>query len=148
MGHTKNKSLELKETADYASMRRLALRSGLEDGEYSDFVKAYGFYDGDELVACAGLRQRGSAFSLECIAVSQELRCRGLGSELVATVEEEARRRGAKELWALARAPVFFEKIGYDRMTDAVPDGPSLTACRTCRQYLRSCNPSIVMKML
>jgi N-acetylglutamate synthase-like GNAT family acetyltransferase len=141
-------ALRLKETTDFASMRQLALTSGLEDGAYSDFVKAYGFFDGEELVACAGLKVQGGVFSLECVAVKDELRGKGLGRRLVATIEEEAKKRGASKIWALARAPAFFEKAGYRKVSAGESDGPSLTACLGCRQYLRNCTPSIVLKAL
>lgn len=142
------RSLELRETTDFASMRLLALNSGLEDGAYRDFVKAYGFFDGKELVACAGLKEQGGVFSLECVAVKEELRGRGLGGKLVATVEEEAKRRGASKIWAVARAPGFFEKAGYTKVSAMESEGPKLTACLGCRQYLRGCSPSIVLKVL
>jgi N-acetylglutamate synthase-like GNAT family acetyltransferase len=138
---------ELKETTDYAAMRQLALDSGLEDGNYSDFVKAYGFFEGATLVACAGLKSKRGIFSLECVAVKEGLRGAGLGSRLIGILEEEAMGRGADRVWALARAPGFFEKIGYRRMVDGVPDGPNLVACKACRQFHENCNPSIVLKV-
>lgn len=140
--------LELRETTDFASMRRLALESGLEDGAYDDFAKAFGFYDGETLVACAALKVQGDVFSLECVAVRPELRRKGLGRRLIAALEEEAKRRGALRLWALARAPAFFEKAGYRRVASGVPGGPNLTSCMSCVQYHRDCDPSIVLKML
>lgn len=143
-----NSELELKETTDFVSMKNLALNSGLEDGAYNDFAKAFGFFDGKELVACAGLKVQGKAFFLECVAVKESLRGRGLGRRLVAVLEEEARKRGASEIWALARAPAFFERVGYRRVSEGVPGGPNLTSCLSCRQYLRNCNPSIVLKAL
>jgi N-acetylglutamate synthase-like GNAT family acetyltransferase len=141
------KALRLKETTDFASMRQLALNSGLEDGAYSDFVKAYGFFNGEELVACAGLKMQGDVFLLECVAVKEELRGRGLGGKLVAALEEEAKKRGASKIWALARTPAFFEKAGYRKVRAGESEGPKLTACLSCRQYLRSCSPSIVLKV-
>ena len=102
--------MKFRETTDFSSMRRLALSSGLEEGAYSGFVRAYGFYDGSELVACAGLKEQSGVFSLECVAVKEAFRCRGLGRRLVESLEDDARKRGARKLWALARAPAFFEK--------------------------------------
>jgi len=140
--------LEFRETKDFASMRRLALRSGLEDGAYDDFAKAFGFFHNSELVACAGLKVLGDVFSLECVAVSEELRGVGLGRRLVTALENEAILMGATWIWALARAPGFFEKIGYTRVSSEESPGPSLKGCESCPQYLRSCTPSIMMKKL
>ena len=140
--------LEFRETNDFGSMRRLALRSGLEDGAYDDFAKALGFFRNGELVACAGLKVQNEVYSLECVAVSEELRSEGLGRRLVTALEDEARLMGATRMWALARAPVFFERIGYQRVSQEDSPGPSLKGCESCPQYLRSCKPSIVKKDL
>ncbi len=141
-------SLVLKETTDFPSMRRLALESGLEDGAYQDFVKAFGFYEGEMLVACAGLKNLKDAYLLECVAVKEELRGRGLGRQLVELLEEEAKRLGASRIWALARAPAFFEKVGYKKVDVSYPGGPNLTSCLSCKQYMSTCSPSIVLKVL
>lgn len=140
--------LELRPTSDYQSMRSLALASGLEDGEYSGFISAYGIYDGSRLVGCVGLKNSGGVFTVECLAVAEGLRGKGLGRLLIKAVEEDVRRRGASELWALARAPGFFEKQGFVR-TDPPESGvPSLRGCLVCPQYMRTCKPSIVVKHL
>ena len=129
-------------------MRQLALDSGLEDGNYGDFVRAYGFYSGDELVACAGLKEQRGVFSLECVAVKEGFRGKGLGRHLVESLEKDAVERGAKKIWAIARAPSFFEKVGYSSVSAEEPEGPNLATCLSCRQYQRDCNPSVVLKVL
>jgi N-acetylglutamate synthase-like GNAT family acetyltransferase len=142
------KGLKFRETTDFSSMRRLALSSGLEDGAFRDFVKAYGFYDRDVLVACAGLKEQSGVFSLECVAVKETFRGKGLGRQLVESLEDDARKKGATKIWALARTPAFFERIGYRRVSVEESEGPNLAACLNCRQYLRECNPSVVLKVL
>ena len=140
--------LVLKETDDFESMRSLALESGLEEGTYKDFVKAVGVFERGTMVACAGLKVKGGVFSLDCVAVRDGFRGRGLGRKLITSLEDEARRLGASELWAIARAPEFFEKSGFRRTDSGVPGGPSLESCLSCRQYMQTCNPSIVVKSL
>jgi len=139
--------LKFRETDDFPAMRLLALESGLEDGSYDDFVSAYGFYDGDALVACGAMKEKRGVFSLECLAVKERFRGRGLGRHLVESLEKNAVKRGAKKMWALARAPGFFEKIGYSRVNAEESEGPTLSGCLNCRQYQRGCNPSIVLKI-
>jgi N-acetylglutamate synthase-like GNAT family acetyltransferase len=138
--------IEMMETNDFRQMRELALRSGLEDGKYEDFAKAFGFFASGRMVACAGLKVQGNVFTLECVAVTEELRGKGLGSQLVGALEGEARNRGATKIWALARTPAFFEKIGYRRAEPSVSEGPNLEGCQTCRQYRVNCHPSVMLK--
>jgi N-acetylglutamate synthase-like GNAT family acetyltransferase len=136
----------LRQTDDFVAMKRLALKSGLEEGSYKDYVLAYGYFVGDELVGCAALKLKEDTFTVECLAVSDRFRGMGMGRSLVEVIEREARARGAKEIWALARAPGFFVHIGFETASRENPSGPSLKGCLTCRQYGRTCRPAIVRK--
>lgn len=135
-------------TTDSRSMKALALKSGLEDGAYDKFVVAYGYYVGEDLIGCAGLKIRDTTFTVECLAIAEEFRRKGLGRALVALLEREAKNRGAHEIWAVARSPEFFETIGYTKMDSQDSCGPSLEGCMSCQQYQRTCKPAVVMKRL
>ena len=138
----------LRRTNDFHEMRRLALESGLEDGNFDNFVVAYGFYVGPELVGCAGLRFKDGIHTVECLAVAGGFRNRGLGRRLVEAIESEAKTRNIRELWAVARAPGFFVSVGYSISKGETERGPKLDSCRKCRQFGVSCNPAIVVKTL
>jgi N-acetylglutamate synthase-like GNAT family acetyltransferase len=138
----------LRQTTDFRAMRRLALKSGLEEGNYDDYVVSYGYFVGEALVGCAGLKLKDGIFTVECLAVSERFRGMGMGRSLVEAIEREAGTRGAKEIWALARAPEFFMHIGFDRANTENPSGPSLKSCLTCQQYGRTCSPAIVRKTI
>ncbi len=139
---------ELRPTDDFEAIRRLALSSGLEDGTFLRTLVAFGYYLQDELVGCATLRNDGDMYSVDWLAVDERMRGKGLGSALVAVITEEARKRRATKLWALARAPVFFEKIGFRRIIADEGIGPALANCLVCRQYQKSCFPAIMIKDL
>lgn len=129
-------------------MKKLAVESGLEEGTLIHIVSSYGFYDASELIGCAALRQEKDVFSLECLAVRDRFRYQGLGSRLVSTIEKDAKARGAKHLWALARAPNFFKRMGYQVSPDSKEGGPDLNPCVKCPQYKRNCSPEILIKEL
>ncbi|MBN1678173.1 MAG: GNAT family N-acetyltransferase [Candidatus Thermoplasmatota archaeon] len=141
-------NLELRRTQDFEGIRRLALESGLEDGSFASIVAALGLYSGKDLVGCAALKQTDRSFSVEWLAVSEPLRKRGLGGRLIAEIELEARLRGADRLWALARAPGFFQRLGFRLAGESEGSGPTLDNCMKCPQYMRSCRPAIVVKAL
>ncbi len=136
----------LRKTDDYNAVRALALRSGLEDGTFENIVTAYGYYIGDELVGCAALKRDGERFAVEWLAVSEGLRRKGVGRMLVQSVEAEARMRGAERVWALARAPRFFERIGFRVASSDESGGPTMSNCLLCSQYQKTCFPAIVVK--
>ena len=139
---------EFRRTDDHESIRRLALGSGLEDGTFENIVAAYGCYLSGRMVGCVALKKDGERFSVEWLAVSEELRGKGLGNLLVSRIESEARARGAIQLWALARAPRFFEKIGFRLSTMEEAGGPSMSNCLLCKQYQKDCFPAVVVKKL
>jgi GNAT superfamily N-acetyltransferase len=140
----------LRLTEDLAAMKRLGESSGWEPeaGPLRGVVLAFGCFVGERLVGCAALQLLDGHYFLEYVAVDSTMRNRGLGSSLVAKIEEEARARGLKELWAKARLPGFYERLGY-RVCSGDAHGPkSVEDCRACTQYHKTCYPAIVMKPL
>ncbi len=148
MTETSQDGLELRPTSDYEAIRRLALASGLEDGTFQRTIIAFGYYLLDDLVGSATLRRDGDMYSVDWLAVAERMRGKGLGGGLVAVTAKEAETRGAKRLWALARAPEFFEKMGFRRVVADDGIGPVLANCLVCPQYNKSCFPAIMVKDL
>lgn len=138
----------LRKTDDLDAVRNLALRSGLEDGTFEGVVAAYGWFIGEELAGCVALKRDGDRYSVEWLAVAEGLRRKGVGRMLVERVEADARTRGAERIWALARAPRFFESIGFRVATSSESGGPTMSNCLLCSQYQRTCFPAVVVKQL
>lgn len=138
----------LRRTEDYEAVRRLAVGSGLEDGEFDKIVCAYGYFIDDELVGCAAMKRSEDTYSVEWLAVREQDRGRGLGRLLVEKVAADAKENGAEELWALARAPEFFLSIGFTLSSLENSPGPTFEVCRKCSQFNIMCFPKIVMKAL
>lgn len=148
MADLRRDDIELRSTDDFEGIRKLALASGLEDGTFEGIAAAFGLYAGDRLVGCAALKQVDDRYSVEWLAVDESLRNRGFGSKLIRQVEDEARSRGARTLWALARAPGFFQSIGFRLARPEETGGPTLVNCMKCPQFRKSCDPAIVVRAL
>jgi N-acetylglutamate synthase-like GNAT family acetyltransferase len=148
MKEASQNGLEIRPTKDYEAIRRLALASGLEDGTFQRTVAAFGYYLFDDLVGCASLNRDGERYIVDWLAVAERMRGKGLGDGLVGMIAKEAKRRGANRLWALARAPEFFEKIGFRRSVVDDGIGPVLDNCLVCRQYQKSCFPAVMIRDL
>ena len=138
----------IRETRDHQSVRRVALEAGLEDGDFEGIISVYGYYIGDELAGCVALKGSGMACSVEWLAVRRQHRGKGIGRMLVDRIASDARRSGAKQLWALARTPDFFIHIGFVEGSLEASPGPSLDNCRRCDQFRTTCSPKIVVKAL
>jgi len=140
----------LAQAEELDALRRLGVEAGLEPGDDrdDDVVAAWGAYDDGDLVGGIALEKHCGLDLVGWLAVGERIRGRGLGRRLLATLEDEARRRAVAELWATARTPGFFIRNGY-----AVAGGGGerellLPACFDCEQYQVNCHPKIVKKTL
>ncbi len=64
--------------------------------------------------------------AIELLLVPEALRSSGVGSQLLARAEEQARERGCIGAWLDTysfQAPGFYEKLGYD-LVGIIPDHP------------------------
>jgi N-acetylglutamate synthase-like GNAT family acetyltransferase len=140
----------IRKTQDLEAIRALCVAAGLDmqDGPLEGVVVAYGCYMDDRLVGCATLKFEDGSHFLEYVAVDAEVRKRGIGALLVTKIEEEARSRGMKELWAKARSPGFYERIGFRVLGEGERGPKSLESCRECPQFRKSCFPAVVVKQL
>ena len=135
-------------THDFEAMRSLALRAGLEDGNFEGVVTAFGCFRDGALIGCAALKCADETYTVEWLAVDEPYRRTGIGKAMVDRVAAEARSRGARQLWALARAPAFFERIGFRVSPPEESPGPTFAGCLKCTQYGVSCFPKIVVRDL
>ena len=140
--------MEIRETEDREAVRALALEAGLEDGNFDGVIRTYGVFDGSELRGCAGLKRVGQVYSVEWLAVKDGFRGHGFGRKLVQRVAKDAKSLGAKEIWALARAPEFFLSIGFSLSPEEDSPGPTYSGCVKCPQYKKTCHPQIVTMRL
>ena len=109
----------------------------LEDRLYEFNVEATGIRDGKGLgvfvrdaagaiLAAAAGHTWGGTAELKQVWVHRTLRGQGLGRELVAAAEAEARRRGCVQLVLSThrfQAPGFYRKLGYEAIAE-MPDYP------------------------
>jgi len=66
------------------------------------------------VLACGALREYSpSVAELVSLAVARQAQGRGLGREIVAEVEQLARKRGFRDVFAHTLSPGFFESCGY-----------------------------------
>jgi N-acetylglutamate synthase-like GNAT family acetyltransferase len=85
---------------------------------------------------------------VEEVAVREDLRGRGLGIKVVGAVLEEARKRGIRTIWVMARAPGFFRNMGFAEAPEKELLEKLIAQCDECRDYRSVCNPKLLKKTL
>lgn len=110
--------IELKpaQPAQFDAIARLLRAAGLpvEDLDVAMLDAFVVATEGEVCVGVAGLEIYESYALLRSLAVEPRHRSRGLGAQLVDTVETEAQARGVTALYLLTTtAATFFERVGY-----------------------------------
>jgi ribosomal protein S18 acetylase RimI-like enzyme len=104
--------------------------SFLGDRRYEFNVAATGISDGvllgiflrdDDGIMTAGLHGHtwGGTCEISRLWVSEDLRHQGVGSRLMKAAEDEARRRGCRQMFLSThsfQAPAFYERLGFSEI--------------------------------
>ena len=85
---------------------------------------------------------------VEEVAVREDLRGTGLGTKVAGAVLEEARKRGIRTIWVMAREPGFFRKMGFAEAPEKDLLAKLIAQCHECRDYRSVCNPILLKKTL
>ena len=96
--------------------------------------------DASKIVGCVSLESYGCDLAeIRSLAVSQQIRGRGLGGRLVEFVLAEARRKKIARVFAVTHVPEFFVRYGFSASSRrAVPEKIERDCCscpkaRNCR---------------
>lgn len=141
--------IDIRRTADLPTAMALAREARKEiSAEPAEPLALWGAYEGDQMVGTVSLGASEGRPIVQTIAVASAWRDRGIGSHLLAALEEEALRRGVTTIWATARAPDFFLRMGYQAVPGGAERDELLADCRGCAQLGTTCSPEAVRKTL
>ena len=104
--------------------------------------------DARGMVAAARLEYTFDHPFVEEVAVREDLRGTGLGTKVVGAVLEEARKRGTRTIWVMAREPGFFRKMWFAEAPEKELLAKLIAQCHDCRDYRSVCNPILLKKTL
>lgn len=80
-------------------------------------IRLFRFEENGLTIGAGGLEIFGDQALLRSVAVKKELQGEGLGKEMVAQIEQAARKSGIKSFYLLTNtAPEFFKSIGYQQI--------------------------------
>lgn len=141
---------EISVTDEYERLVEMFIRHGLEfsfdEPLPTDLVKCWKAEDPQgKLIGGCVLAMRGGEYIIDGIATEPEYRKQKIGGELLQLALKEARGRGGKRVYLVARAPGFFRKHGFQRIEAS--EVPELFDCYSCPQFQKTCHPE-VMKLV
>ena len=100
------------------------------------------------VMACGALKEYSPSLAeVASVAVAREAHGMGLGTAIVAAVEQLARKRGIDELFALTLTPRFFESAGYVVGDRALYPEKIRRDCLKCPRRIR-CNEYCVVRQV
>lgn len=112
-------------------------------------IKMWRMQDSDtgELMAASTFEVRDGVYCLGDIAVRGDLQKKGYGHIMQDVVFEEAVKHGATEIWACAKEPLFYKKLGWVVMDwDSSPE--IAVYCSSCGKRGTLCHPEIMKHTL
>ncbi len=104
--------------------------------------------DRERIVACAALELVWRDLAeIKSLAVADEMRGRGIGSELVKAALEEGRRLKLARVFALTREARFFEKLGFREVAKETLPHKVWTDCIQCPMQANCDEVAMVIDM-
>ena len=138
--------IKIEVTEDYFELIPFFIENDLEftvDEETpTDIIKCWRVEENGELVGGCVLAKRNGEFICDGIATAPSIRGKGVGEELLNLLISEARSRGGKSIFLVARAPGFFAKQGFEPTPKE--RAPTFFECFTCPQYGVDCHPEVM----
>ena len=116
--------------------------SGLPTEDISDITKLFAATEGDEVLGTIGIEFYDKVALLRSLAVTEVMRSKGLGKQLVEFIERFAKQNGAMELILLTTtAADFFTKKAYQPIErNNVPD-----AIKQSTEFTSTCPSSAIL---
>ncbi len=139
----------IRETNDFEELAQLYYDSDLEitlgEAPHGKIIKNWRCTDENgRLIAGATLMYKGELCVVEYIAVAEDMRGSGLGSELLHIAEEEAKAINVRTLWLCGKVPEFYKKYDWEPVDNE--SAPPISVCQDCEDFHVSCFPIIMKK--
>jgi amino-acid N-acetyltransferase len=130
----------------YASKDKMLARSLSEIYEHiRDF---YVYKDKKVIAGCCALHVSWSDLAeIRSLAVDPRYASKGIGSALVASCLEEAKKMDAKRVFTLTNEPDFFEKQGFKRIQKTELPMKIWGECIYCNKYPNCDEEALVYKL-
>ncbi len=139
-------TIKIIETGDYKELIPLFRVSGLEinqDDAPKNLITCWKTIgDDDTLIGGVSIEKREGYFVVGDIAVQGEFRNTGIATMMMERAMKKLKEFGAKEIYLVAKAPKFFEKLGFKYVE--LEEIPDIFTCQECQQRGVKCFPEFM----
>jgi amino-acid N-acetyltransferase len=131
---------------EYASQQIMLPRTEFELAEHiRDFVVVWS--DG-ELIGCGALHfYSPTSAEVRSLAVAPALKRGGVGRQIVAALEQEARENDLESIFAFTYVPGFFRKLGFEEVDRGELPLKAWKDCLRCPKF-HACDEIAMLKYL
>jgi len=85
-------------------------------------------------------------YVIKTVAIEKAYQGKGLGTDLVKTIMQDAKKRGATRIYLNAKVPEFYKTLGFTIVSH--DEAPDISTCHLCHRYHNGCESEIMMKDL
>ena len=83
-------------------------------------------------------------YVIKTVAIEKAYQGKGLGTDLVKTIMQDAKKRGATRIYL--KVPEFYKTLGFTIVSH--DEAPDISTCHLCHRYHNGCESEIMMKDL
>ena len=137
---------------NYEEMIPMFIEAGLEmepnEKRPSGLLECYELIDNNtgKRVGGASLAYTCDEYVIKTVAIEKAYQGKGLGTDLVKTIMQDAKERGAKRIYLNAKVPEFYKTLGFTIVSH--DEAPDISTCHLCHRYHNGCDSEIMMKDL
>ena len=132
------------EPKEYDEISELLKSHGLPTADlHQDQIVLFGFYEGEQLIASGAIEDADDCKLIRSVAVREDSKRRGFGSNVLRYLENAVREAGNSEVFIITEIPEYFDKHSYESISrDKTPE-----PIRETEEFSELCpDTAIIMK--
>lgn len=120
---------------------------------YEKILEFFIIKQNKKVIGCAAIhitwtgKDQDVLAEIRSLAIEENYQKKGLGTALVNKIEEEAKKLGVKQIFALTFVPEFFKKLGYKVIPRETLPHKVWTECINCPFFIECKEVPVIKKL-
>ena len=148
----RKEDFKIVDSMNYEEMIPMFIEAGLEmepnEKRPLGLLQCYELIDNNtgRRIGGASLVYMCDEYVIKTVAIEKAYQGKGLGTDLVKTIMQDAKKRGATRIYLNAKVPKFYKTLGFTIVSH--DEAPDISTCHLCHRYHNGCESEIMMKDL